>query len=100
MANAGDGFEVVLSQSHVAWGTCRLTNSREPINGEGYIPISLNDARRLGLFNSNGINHVDIWGKNYLNVNLWMDIFMEFGGHKVQDHQEIFMQNNLQGTEI
>lgn len=47
MANAGDGFEVVLSQSHVAWGTCRFTNSREPINGEGYIPISLNDARRL-----------------------------------------------------
>jgi len=26
--------------------------------------------------------------------------FMEFGGHKGQDHQEIFMQNNLQGTEI
>lgn len=47
MANAGDGFEVVLSQSHVAWGTCRFTNSREPINGEGYIPIPLNDARRL-----------------------------------------------------
>ncbi len=47
MANAGDGFEVVLSQSHVAWGTYRFTNSREPINGEGYIPIPLNDARRL-----------------------------------------------------
>lgn len=25
MANAGDGFEVVLSQSHVAWGTYRFT---------------------------------------------------------------------------
>lgn len=78
MANAGDGFEVVLSQSHVAWGTYRFTNSREPINGEGYIPIPLNNARRLGLFNGNGTNHVDILGKIYLNVNLWMDIFMEF----------------------
>lgn len=64
MANAGDGFEVVLSQSHVAWGTYRFTNSREPINGEGYIPIPLNNARRFGLFNGNGTNHVDILGKN------------------------------------
>lgn len=64
MAKAGDNFIVELSQSHVAWGTYRFTNSREPISGEGYIPIPLNDARRLRLFNSNGTNHVDIWGEN------------------------------------
>lgn len=50
MANTGDSFEIVLSQSHIAWGTYRFTNSREPISGEGYIPIPLNEARRLGLF--------------------------------------------------
>ena len=64
MANTGDSFEIVLSQSHIAWGTYRFTNSREPISGEGYIPIPLNEARRLGLFNGNGTNHVDIWGEN------------------------------------
>jgi len=64
MANTGDSFEIVLSQSHIAWGTYRFTNSREPISGEGYIPIPLNEARRLGLFNGNGTNHVDIWGGN------------------------------------
>lgn len=64
MAKAGDGFIVELSQSHVAWGTYRFTNSREPISGEGYIPIPLRDARRLDLFNGNGTNNIDIWGEN------------------------------------
>ncbi len=61
MAKAGDSFIVELSQSHVAWGTYRFTNSREPISGEGYIPIPLRDARRLDLFNGNGTNNIDIW---------------------------------------
>lgn len=64
MAKAGDSFVVELSQSHVAWGTYRFTNSREPISGEGYIPIPLIDARRLKLFNGNGTRHVDKWEKN------------------------------------
>lgn len=64
MAKAGDSFVVELSQSHVAWGTYRFTNSREPISGEGYIPIPLNDAQRLGLLNGNGTKHIDIWGEN------------------------------------
>lgn len=55
MANAGDGFEVVLSQSHVAWGTYRFTNSREPINGEGYIPLPLNNPNRRALLSGIGI---------------------------------------------
>ena len=61
MANTGDSFEIVLSQSHIAWGTYRFTNSREPISGEGYIPIPLNEARRLGLFNGNGTKCKVIW---------------------------------------
>ena len=64
MARAGDSFIVKLSQSHVAWGTYRFTNSREPISGEGYIPIPLRDARRLDLLNSNGTNDADVWGEN------------------------------------
>lgn len=53
MPNAGDYFIVELKPSHVNWGTHRNTDTRQPIDGEGYIPIPLAQARSLGIYNSN-----------------------------------------------
>ena len=53
MPKAGDHFIVELKPSHVDWGNYRYTDTREPIDGEGYIPIPLSQARSLGIYNSN-----------------------------------------------
>jgi len=53
MPSAGDYFIVELKPSHVNWGTHRNTDTREPIDGEGYIPIPLARARSFGIYNSN-----------------------------------------------
>jgi len=64
MANAGDSFTITLKRPHLEWGSYRYTDSRGIVYGEGYIPIKAPDAYRLGLFNQNGTNYTDIYGKN------------------------------------
>lgn len=53
MPKSGDYFIVELKPSHVDWGNYRYTDTREAIDGEGYIPIPLPQARSLGIYNSN-----------------------------------------------
>lgn len=53
MPKKGDHFIVELGPSHVDWGRYRRTDTRELIDGEGYIPIPSHEARRLGIYNSN-----------------------------------------------
>lgn len=53
MAQTGDTYIVKLKQSHLNWGEHRYTQSREPILGEGYIPIPREHAVRYNIFNSN-----------------------------------------------
>lgn len=53
MARAGDSFIVTLDNTHLGWGTHRYTGSRNIIYGEGYIKIPANEARRIGMYNSN-----------------------------------------------
>ena len=65
MANAGDSFTVELKPSHIAWGTYRHTNTREPISGEGYIPIPLRYAEEYNVYNSN--YRGDVLGFNLFN---------------------------------
>jgi hypothetical protein len=64
MPKAGDHFIVELKPSHVDWGNYRYTDTREPIDGEGYIPIPLPKARSLGIYNS-----------NYLHIGLGYNLF-------------------------
>lgn len=64
MANTGESYEVELKEPHLDWGRVRYTNTREPIPGEGYIPIPAADAYRLNLLNSNGTNGNDVFGQN------------------------------------
>ena len=56
MPRAGDYFIVELKRSHIDWGNHRYTDTRDPIDGEGYIPIPVNYARRFGIYNSNHSN--------------------------------------------
>lgn len=53
MAKAGDSFIVELKPSHIDWGNYRHTDTREAIDGEGYIPIPIDDAHSLEIYNSN-----------------------------------------------
>ncbi len=53
MPKAGDQFTVELKPSHVDWGKHRYTDTRDLIDGEGYIPIPLAKAREIGIYNSN-----------------------------------------------
>lgn len=54
MPNKGDSFVATLKATHIDWGdSTRMTNSREKITGECYIPIPREDAKRLGIYNSN-----------------------------------------------
>ena len=84
MAKAGDSFIVELSQSHVAWGTYRFTNSREPIR-EKVIYLSLLEMHVDWICLMVMEQIILIYGeKIYLNANLWMDIFMEFYRRKIK----------------
>lgn len=53
MPKTGDTFVIELKPSHLGWGIYRYTATRDPIYGEGYIPIPRRDAERYGIFNSN-----------------------------------------------
>lgn len=67
MANTGDSYTVALKEPHMDWGIVRNTDTRNPIPGEGYIPIPASDAYRLRLLNSNGTNGRDVLGENLFN---------------------------------
>lgn len=64
MAKAGDSYVVTLKKTHLNWGTHRYTGTRGDVLGEGYIPIPISEAHRIGLFNSNGTYGADEMGKN------------------------------------
>lgn len=53
MAKRGDSYEVKLSETHVDWGNYRDTYSRDRRDGEAYIPIPADKARRFKIYNSN-----------------------------------------------
>lgn len=72
MPKAGDRFIVQLSKTHLKWGTFRFTASREPIYGETYIPIPLNEARRCNIFNSNKCI-IDTLGVNIYNYSAYIN---------------------------
>jgi len=64
MAKAGDSYKVKLKMAHLGWGTYRTTNTRDPREGEAYIQIPIEVARRFNLLNSNGTGGRDVWGEN------------------------------------
>lgn len=53
MPNAGDCFQVQLSNTHISWGTHRYTDSRDSIQCEVYLPIPAKYARSYDIYNSN-----------------------------------------------
>lgn len=64
MAHAGDFYRVTLKRTHYDWGMYRTTETRDPIAGEGYIPIPKEYAEHFHLLNSNGTNKMDVLGQN------------------------------------
>ena len=64
MAQRGDSFIYELRGAYSDWGRVRNTDTREPIAGEGYIPISAEDARAFNVLNHHGTNDEDILGLN------------------------------------
>lgn len=64
MAHTGDSYIASLSKSHLKWGVHRYTYTREPIIGEGYIPIPKKYAREFNILNSNGTPSGDTYGLN------------------------------------
>jgi hypothetical protein len=56
MPKTGDSFVVELKEAHLNWGTHRYTNSRDQIDGEGYIQIPANIAYSLGISNGSVYN--------------------------------------------
>lgn len=53
MAQAGDNYTVPLKEAHLNWGEHRNPTNREPVPGEGYIPIPRDRAEAFGIYNSN-----------------------------------------------
>lgn len=53
MPKRGDTFVVTLEASHLGWGTHRHTNTRDRINGEGYIKIPRQYAEEYCIYNDN-----------------------------------------------
>ena len=51
MATTGDFFTVELQDVHLNWGTVSSDGSRNRHSDEVYIPIHMDVARNLGLFN-------------------------------------------------
>ncbi len=64
MAHEGDYYTVVLKEAHLNWGEHRHTGTREIVEGEGYVPIPLEQAQKLNIINSNATNGQDVFGKN------------------------------------
>ena len=64
MAKAGDSYKVKLRNAHLGWGTYRETESRAKREGEAYIQIPANYARKYNLQNSNGTDGKDVLGVN------------------------------------
>lgn len=62
MANAGDMYTIVLKEAHLDWGEYRNPTNREPISGEGYIPIPRQYAEAYDIYNSN--HNVNGYGYN------------------------------------
>ena len=63
MAKLGH-YTVTLKKVHREWGTHRYTGSRGDVYGEGYIPIPLEKAQSLEIYNSNATAGRDNYGKN------------------------------------
>lgn len=57
MPKTGDKFISILKQTHLGWGIHRHTNSRRKRKDEGYIPISINDAKTFLIFNNRTSNN-------------------------------------------
>ena len=55
MAQAGDTYTVILKEAHLDWGEYRNPTNREPVSGEGYIPIPKKYAVKYNIFNSNSL---------------------------------------------
>ena len=53
MAVQGDTFTVSLKDAHIDWGEHRNTGSRNIIEGEGYIAVPRDFAKKYEIFNSN-----------------------------------------------
>jgi len=53
MADTGGTFIVELKPSHVDGGTYRHTDTRDPTDGEGCIPIPIKYAENYSIYNSN-----------------------------------------------
>lgn len=53
MPTAGNSYTITLEQAHLGWGTHRHTRTRDPISGEGYIPIPKQFAQEYEIYNSN-----------------------------------------------
>ena len=52
MATAGDFFTVELLPAHLYWGQVSRDGTRNRHHDEAYIPIHIDVARRLNLFNN------------------------------------------------
>ena len=53
MAKAHDTYIVPLKDAHLDWGRYRRTDSRDSIEGEGYIQIPKDKAKEFCIYNSN-----------------------------------------------
>lgn len=53
MPRPGDTFTVQLSETHLDWGQYRNPTNRDPIAGEGFIPIPKDTACSFDIYNSN-----------------------------------------------
>lgn len=73
MAHKGDYYTVVLKEAHLNWGEHRHTGTREIVEGEGYVPIPLEQAQKLNIINSNATNGQDVFGKIFLGTRQVMD---------------------------
>lgn len=63
MAKLGS-YIVTLNEAHLKWGVHRYTGTRGVVYGEGYIPIPIDKARALELYNSNKTGGKDVYGVN------------------------------------
>ena len=49
MPKRNDHYTVTLKKTHLDWGRHRYTTTREPIAGEGYVPIHKREARQFDI---------------------------------------------------
>mgnify|MGYP003366009931 CR=1 FL=1 len=71
MAQSGDLYNIEIQEVHMNWGTKRWTQNREPVAGEGYIPIPAQKAKLFDIFNSNALKSTDPKTSEKLGVNLF-----------------------------